>query len=130
MTTADIADTWQLAPKQATAIMVAAGNLAMFDANLRPCESSADVWGAMVAVAPAPRWSAQPPKEQGWYWHWNGDADSPPIPTSVLYSGFRDACFVSAGQLGLAEAVFCAEYGGLWLPLVEPKVLGPDDKWA
>lgn len=71
--------------------------------------------------APPPKaWTATPPKVQGWYWHWNGDVDSSPVPTSLLYSGWRDACFVSAGQLGLTEAVFCAEYGGYWYPMDEP----------
>lgn len=62
-------------------------------------------------------WSNIPPTEQGWYRHWNGDHNSAPIPTSVLYSGTSKKCFVSAGQLGLDHAIDCDEYGGFWAPL-------------
>lgn len=65
-------------------------------------------------------WSDAPPTKQGWYWHWNGDHDSAPLPTSVLYSGTSGKCFVSSGQLGLDTAIDCDEYGGFWAPLPRP----------
>lgn len=67
-----------------------------------------------------PSWSKQPPTSQGWYWHWNGDEDSSPLPTSVLWSGTSRTCFVSTGQLGLFQAVDCDKYGGWWLPMITP----------
>lgn len=52
-------------------------------------------------------WTQETPQSQGWYWHWNGDADCAPLPTSVLFSGFLGKCFVSRGQLGITKAVDC-----------------------
>lgn len=77
-----------------------------------------------LSTRPAPGvpegFTSAPPTEQGWYWHWNGDEDSRPIPTSVLWSGSTGTCFVSRGQLGLSEAIDCDKYGGYWLKLNEP----------
>jgi hypothetical protein len=70
-------------------------------------------------------WSAEPPTEQDWYWHWNGDPECAPLPTSVLYSGSTGTCFVSRGQLGLQEAIYCSEYGGYWQRMTAPDV--PED---
>ncbi|MFZ3286589.1 MAG: hypothetical protein WA191_07035 [Telluria sp.] len=67
-------------------------------------------------------WSDKSPTEQAWYWHWNGDADSRPIPTSVMYSGTGKWCFVSSGQIGLNAAVWCHEYGGYWMRMHEPAI--------
>jgi hypothetical protein len=55
-----------------------------------------------------------------WYWHWNGDEDSAPIPTSVFLGGAKREPFVTCGQLGLRHAIDCREYGGWWMPLIEP----------
>ena len=44
------------------------------------------------------------------------------MPTSVLYSGTAQKCFVSIGQLGLTEAVFCEKYGGFWQPMTIPAI--------
>lgn len=63
-------------------------------------------------------WTSIPPTEQGWYWHWNGDADCAPFPTSVLYSGTSGKCFVSAHSG--RGAVDCDKYGGFWQRLMEP----------
>ncbi len=68
----------------------------------------------------APEWSQTPPVEQGWYWHWDGNDDSAPLPMSVLYSGFTQTCFVSMGQLGITQAVDCDKYGGWWLRIIKP----------
>jgi hypothetical protein len=69
-----------------------------------------------------PKWDKTPPTEQGWYWHWNGDPDHQPVPTSVLYSGTTRTCFVSIGQLGITEAIFCDKYGGYWMRMHAPSV--------
>lgn len=66
------------------------------------------------------RFTKNVPVEQGWYWHWNGDEDCRPLPTSVLWSGTTQSCFVSTGQLGLSRAIDCDKYGGYWLKLTEP----------
>lgn len=94
------------------------------DAELHELRAEIARLRAGTAAATDETWTAQPPLQQGWYWHWNGDPDCSPIPTSVLYSGTEQKCFVSAGQLGLAHAVFCDEYGGLWRRMVEPSVFG------
>lgn len=75
----------------------------------------------VAKIERADAWSKEPPTVQGWYWHWNGDEDSSPIPTSVLWSGTSRTCFVSMGQLGLHEAVECDVYGGFWMPMTTPK---------
>lgn len=72
------------------------------------------------------RWRQEPPTIEGWYWHWNGDEDSSPIPTNVQWSGTTNACFVSMGQLGLPHAIDCDKYGGWWLPMVEPATPNPE----
>ena len=119
MTTPDHPCSWTILPDKATDAMVEAGAFAFGEAAC-----FAAVWNAMRRRAPSyhSSWSDKPPTEQGWYWHWNGNPEARPVPTSVLFSGSRNACFVSAGQLGLKEAVFCDQYGGYWLPLVEPDV--------
>lgn len=80
---------------------------------------------ASPSIPPAgeePTWSKTPPTAQGWYWHWNGDPGHQPIPTSVIYSGTTGTCFVSIGQLGITEAIFCDKYGGYWMRMREPSV--------
>lgn len=66
-------------------------------------------------------WSADPPTEQGWYWHWSGNPDDAPFPLSVLWSGTSKTCFIARGQVG-EDAVFCDKYGGYWTPVVEPRI--------
>ena len=66
-------------------------------------------------------WTDEPPRLQGWYFHWNGDRDCSPLPISVLYSGASCKCFVSMGQLGIERPIDCDEYGGWWTPLVIPE---------
>lgn len=79
--------------------------------------------GFYVVEKPALKdWSPEPPTEQGWYWHWNGDPECNCLPTSVLFSGTSRKCFVSGGQLGLTKAVDCDEYGGYWLPMIAPNL--------
>ena len=65
-------------------------------------------------------WSPATPKQTGWYFHWNGQENSPPIPTKVSYSQARKSSQVDAGQLGITKAISCADYGGLWAPLMIP----------
>lgn len=68
------------------------------------------------------RWSVEEPKEQGFYWHWSGSHDDAPIVLSVLKSGGINKCFVSAGQYGIKNAIYCKEYGGLWAMCASPKL--------
>jgi len=74
-----------------------------------------------VAAAQGVIWSADPPAEQGWYWHWSGNPDDAPFPLSVLWSGTSKTCFIARGQVG-EDAVFCEKYGGYWTPVVEPRI--------
>lgn len=76
-----------------------------------------DTFAATYELA---EWSSVAPTEQAWYWHWNGDEESRPVPTSVLYSGSAQKCFVSIGQLGITDAIMCDEYGGYWMRMTEP----------
>lgn len=76
----------------------------------------------MTNIQAVIQWSAEPPTEQGWYWHWWNVESGGPVPIIVLYSGTSDTCFVSMGQLGIERAIDCAEYGGFWMPLVAPEV--------
>jgi len=59
-------------------------------------------------------WSDTPPTEQGFYWHWSGSLDDAPVVLSVLYSGTNKQCFVSSGQYGIKNAIYCDKYGGWW----------------
>lgn len=69
-----------------------------------------------------PHWSNEAPTQQGMYWHWSGNADDAPLVLSVLYSGGKKECFVSAGQYGIKNAVYCSEYGGLWANCPQPEL--------
>lgn len=75
-----------------------------------------------MARTPKPemKWTQDPPTIGDWYWHWSGDEDDSPIPTSVQWSGFSGKCFVSCGQLGLGQAIDCDQYGGWWHPMEAP----------
>lgn len=68
----------------------------------------------------APRWSKEPPTEQGEYWNWDGDDDHAPMIYHVLWSGTAKKCFVSMGQYDIKSAIWCDEFGGWWLPIEQP----------
>lgn len=58
--------------------------------------------------------------EQRWYWHWNGDIDCCPVPTSI----FKDSAgvfFRTAGQLGCGHAVNVSDLGGWFKKMYEPE---------
>lgn len=82
----------------------------------------ADAEKVVNSAVLSPGWASAPPTKSGWYWHWNGDKDSEPLPTSVLRSATNSECFVSEGQLGLTQAVTCREYGGYWIPITAPSI--------
>lgn len=63
--------------------------------------------------------------EQAWYWWWNGDLDSTPVPVSVLYSYTDQKYFASTGQLGWTRPQDVDEMGGWWLKIKEPEI--PDE---
>lgn len=63
-------------------------------------------------------WSEEPPNEQAWYWHWNGNPDDAPFIYSVLISGTNMKCFV-AGSIH-SRAPWCTEVGGWWKKIVSP----------
>lgn len=73
-----------------------------------------------------PEWTQTPPTHQGEYWHWNGDEDAAPMPMFVMWSGTSGKCFVSAGQLGITEAIDCDKYGGWWMMLITPQLPNAD----
>lgn len=52
--------------------------------------------------------------------------DDAPVVMYVLYSGTTCKCFISAGQLGIKEAIDCDQYGGWWKYLNWPKL--PEDQ--
>ncbi len=68
------------------------------------------------------RWTKEPPIKQGLYWHWSGCNDDAPIVLSILYSGTKKECFVSIGQYGITNAVYCNEYGGWWADCTQPEL--------
>lgn len=68
-------------------------------------------------------WTKKPPTEGDWYWHWNGDPECAPTPTSVLTTRDKDGSwkgFVTMGQLGLTSPIMCEDYGGWWLRMKAP----------
>lgn len=67
-------------------------------------------------------WFDTPPTEQGFYWHWSGSLDDAPVVLSVLYSGTNKQCFVSAGQYGIKNAIYCDKYGGWWAECKPPEL--------
>lgn len=71
-------------------------------------------------------WTQDTPEIQGLYWHWSGDSSDTPIVLSVLRSGTNNLCFVSVGQYGIEDAVFCENYGGFWSACVHPEL--PSEK--
>jgi len=106
---------------------------------LRRCGADTDYHGKMVftvpqfehfvslITAPAPaaeevRWSKEPPTEQADYWHWDGDEDHAPMIYHVLWSGTAKKCFVSIGQYGIDEAIWCDNFGGYWMKIEQPSV--------
>jgi hypothetical protein len=72
-----------------------------------------------VAVDDA-RWAKEPPTEQADYWHWDGDEDHAPMIYHVLWSGTAKKCFVSIGQYGIDEAIWCDNFGGYWMKIEQP----------
>lgn len=73
-------------------------------------------WAAIIK----PNWSTEAPGKQGDYWHWSGDPDDAPFILSVLFSGSNGKCFVSSGNSGIEQAIYCDEFGGYWTPAYEP----------
>ncbi len=65
-------------------------------------------------------WTRSLPERPGHYWNWGGQ----PGVEADLVLVRRDTvagCFsVSEGQLGLAKAVTCAQWGGWWAPVQKP----------
>ncbi len=65
-------------------------------------------------------WTQSIPERPGSYWNWGGQ----PGVEADLIQVRRDTaagCFsVSEGQLGLAKAVPCAQWGGWWAPVQKP----------
>jgi len=69
-------------------------------------------------------WTEEPPYEQAWYWHWNGDSDAAPFIYSVMMSGTNGKCFVANSSI--AKAPWCAEVGGWWKKIVPPSLPNAD----
>lgn len=62
------------------------------------------------------------PDKQGWYWWWNEDPNSLPVPVSIVYSGTEKRYFASIGQLGWSRPQWVEDMGGKWQMLVEPSI--------
>lgn len=91
-------------------------------AAVRAAAGLAPVGGGEATTAHV--WTQEVPTEPGIYWHWNGDSDCAPVPLFVTFSGSTGKHFVMAGQVGLAHAIDCDEYGGWWMRLHEPPTSG------
>lgn len=65
-------------------------------------------------------WTQSIPERPGSYWNWGGqpgvEADLVQVRRDTATSGFS----VSEGQLGLAKAVPCSQWGGWWAPVRKP----------
>ena len=72
------------------------------------------------------RWTKTPPCEQADYWNWDGDPDHAPMIYHVLWSGTAKKCFVSAGQYGIDEAIWCDNFSGWWLKIEQPSIPSTD----
>lgn len=75
--------------------------------------------------AEQPAWTTEPPTEQGDYWNWDGDDDHAPMIYHVLWSGTAKKCFVSIGQYGIDEAIWCDNFGGQWMKIEQPSTHAP-----
>lgn len=109
--------------KAAWAVFADNGNVRIWSYRREVVEHIAAGCGKPVVPYTPPEsevWTATPPTEQGWYWHWNGDEDSAPFVLSVLYSGGTRKCFVSMNQTPSGMAEMCDEFGGYWSRLREP----------
>lgn len=72
-----------------------------------------------------PHWTSEPPTQQGYYWHWDGDTENAPFMLSTLYSGTAKACFVSLSNPGVETVKYCKDLGGYWCEALPPE-WGPD----
>jgi len=54
------------------------------------------------------------PTESGNYWHWDGNEDNAPNMFDIGYSGSNGKCFITIGNSGFKEVVWCEDYGGYW----------------
>jgi hypothetical protein len=78
----------------------------------------------------AARWTKTPPTEQADYWNWDGDPDHAPMIYHVLWSGTAKKCFVSIGQYGIDEAIWCDNFDGWWLKIEQPSIPSDDAAMA
>jgi hypothetical protein len=101
------------------------GNFAMmlWNRGERTATSAAD-------AKDAARWTKTPPTEQADYWNWDGDPDHAPMVYHVLWSGTAKKCFVSIGQYGIENAIWCDEFGGWWLKIEQPTTPSGDAAMA
>ena len=90
-------------------------------------ESRLDYHRRLYAHEESLGWTREVPALQRWYWHWSGEEDDAPLPTSVFLDG-QDKPFVTCGQLGLRHAIDCEEYGGWWHPMKEPSTPKPHQR--
>lgn len=62
--------------------------------------------------------------EPDWYWWWNGDEDSAPVPVAIggSWSGKDYDRFAMTGQLGWNREQMVSEMGGLWCRALPPDV--------
>lgn len=62
--------------------------------------------------------------EPDWYWWWNGDPDSAPVPVAIggSWNGKGYDRFAQTGQLGWTWAQPVEQMGGLWCRAVPPEI--------
>lgn len=66
------------------------------------------------------KWREEPPRESGYYWHWNGDQDCAPIIVSVMLSGGCGKYFVARNFMDGAPN--CEDVSGWWKLIPEEQV--------
>lgn len=66
------------------------------------------------------QWSQDLPDSSGIYWNWGGQPGVEAELVRVRRSTAEEGFSVSEGQLGLAQAVPCAQWGGWWAPVQKP----------
>jgi hypothetical protein len=75
-------------------------------------------------------WTQEPPTEQAWYWHWNGNLDDAPFIYSVMVSGTAGGrCFVQSYERASGDPQqhslwcrWCEDIGGWWLKIPPPEL--------
>lgn len=77
-----------------------------------------------AAIAPTAWHDWKGVTEPDWYWWWNGDPDSAPVPVAIggSWNGKDYDRFAQTGQLGWTWAQPVEQMGGLWCRAMPPEI--------